>query len=173
MFCYTGTPQRSQGNHIRFDSEENDLSTDVLNNAVQPIAHPQILSLRQTNAPGPSGTPNLSPIEPNTQSCFSSKKSVNGPNGKFNNQRGGKGGNRKDSYTNRSQILESTRVDKDAQPQVEINSITLLTISWFIFEFLKKDWFIVFIVVFIGSSVYPSPNSKEGFFSVFLVTWPS
>ena len=121
-----GTPQRSQGSHIRFDNEENDLPTDVLNNAVQPITHPQILSLRQTNALRPSGTPNLSPIEPNTQSCFSSKTSVNGPNGKFNNQRGGRGGNRKDSYTNRSQILESTRVDKDSQPQ-DLQSTTAQT----------------------------------------------
>ena len=128
-----GTPQRSQGNHIRFDNDENDLSSDVLNNAVQPITHPQILSLRQTNAPRPSGTPNLSPIEPNTQSCFSSKTSVNGPNGKFNNQKGTRGRHGKDSYTNRSQILESTRVDKDAQQQsLDLQSTTA--------QAVKKDF---------------------------------
>ena len=129
-----GTAQRNQGSHIRFDDEENKLSTGVpsLNNAVPPVTHPQVLSLRHAEFPRPSGAPNLSPIEPNTQSCLASKKSVNGSSEKVNNHRRERGGKRMDSYTNRSQIMESTRVDKDILPQVRmtlIDKVLLVNLS--------------------------------------------
>ncbi|CAB3999620.1 coilin-like [Paramuricea clavata] len=121
-----GTPRTSQGNHIRFDNEEDNNSvTEVLNNAMLPLAHPRVLSIRGANTPCPNGTPNLSPIEPHAQNGFSANKSVNGSD-KVNNHRGGKGGKRKDSYTNTSRIMESTRVEKDTQPQESL-SVTVDT----------------------------------------------
>ena len=82
---------------------------------IQPLQHPQVLSIAGTNTPTQSSTPNLSPIEPNTENRFTVKKSFNGNR---NNQKDKKGPKRKDSYTNKSQILESTRVEKDPQSMV-------------------------------------------------------
>ena len=116
-----GTSQAIQGNHIRFDSEENtNTSTDALNDAILPLTHPRILSIRGVATPSPHGTPNLSPIEPDMENGFSGEKSVNGSNNNVNKQKGGKGVKRKDSYTNRSKIMESTRVEKDVQQQVRL-----------------------------------------------------
>ena len=120
LFLYIGTSQTTQGNHIRFDSEENNDNTSTvdLNVAMLPLTHPRVLSVRGVATPRPRDTPNLSPIEPNMKNSFSAEKSTNQSNNKTNEPKGGKGITRKDSYTNRSKVMESTRIDKDVQEQV-------------------------------------------------------
>ncbi|XP_028395284.1 coilin-like [Dendronephthya gigantea] len=115
-------PRTNQGSHIRFDNDE-DESTDLMNNAVQPMIHPRVLTIREAEIPTSNNTPNLSPIEPdNPHLNFSTAKPANAKDvvgnrtgGSGKKPKRGKGDHRKDSYTNKSLILESTRVWKDGQ----------------------------------------------------------
>ncbi len=100
----------------------------MLNNPLPPLTHPRVLSIRGADTPRPNRTPNLSPIESNRENGFSANKSGNGSD-KVNNQRLGRGGKRKDSYTNRSRVMESTRVEKDTQPQVRDRAEVNMTSS--------------------------------------------
>ena len=100
----------------------------MLNNPLPSLTHPRVLSIRGADTPRPNGTPNLSPIEPNRENGFSTNKSENGSD-KVNKQRWERGGKRKDSYTNRSRVMESTRVERDTQPQVRDRAEVSMTSS--------------------------------------------
>ena len=180
-----GTSQTIQGNHIRFDSEENtNTSTDALNDAILPLTHPRILSIRGVATPSPHGTPNLSPIEPDMENGFSGEKSVNGSNNNVNKQKGGKGVKRKDSYTNRSKIMESTRVEKDVQQQVrllagctvsKVNGAIQRIVIFFstATEMWQVSGYYLLFVFFTGISVCHRQYCRERLFSVSFVTWTS
>lgn len=125
MLSLLDTLQSSQNSHIRFDNEDDE--TPLLDKAVHPLTHPRILAIAGGNTARPNGPPNLSPIEPNAQNVFLGQNKTMNVTDHVNKKNGGNGMKRKDSYTNRSQIMESTRVDKDTQPKVRY--IILLWLS--------------------------------------------
>ena len=89
---------------------------DLFNNALLPLTHPRVVTIRGA-APTPSqnGTPNLSPIEPKALQTFLANNSSSGEGVVQGKQGGGRREQRKDWYSNKGLVMESTRVARDIQ----------------------------------------------------------
>ena len=120
IFSVVDIPRTSQGNHIRFDNEEED-ATDLLNNALLPLTHPRVVTIRgAAQTPNQNGTPNLSPIEPDAPQTFPADNSSSGKDVVQGKQGGGRREQRKDWYSNKGLVMESTRVARDVQVKENI-----------------------------------------------------
>lgn len=112
----SSSSKTNQGNHIRFDDDENDeeaissVDETSVNNTILPLIHPRVLSIRGDEIPTSKKSLDISPITDKHASTAADFNTV--CEGNANRKKESK---RKDSYTNKSIVLESTRVEKDLE----------------------------------------------------------
>ncbi|XP_046856201.1 coilin-like [Xenia sp. Carnegie-2017] len=112
----SSSSKTNQGNHIRFNDDENDeeaissVDETSVNNPILPLIHPRVLSIRGDEIPTSKKSLDISPITDKHASTAADFNTVCERNAHRKKE-----SKRKDSYTNKSIVLESTRVEKDLE----------------------------------------------------------